>query len=204
VAVSASALLIHEHQVLDLAAGLALGLAGVATVQRRTSDDRLLDTLRIDGLCLQELSSFTRWRPRRLRPFFTLTRVSLFRWRQTRTLRAAYCLALHVDDVLNGGRRVKGDPEEDVRSVLRVLAGGEPAAGAVAEQLAAFLAAALEEERKRELGALIETMIARSGAPAGTWRREEIMPAIREIFLPPSPASSAGTAPAPPRSAASR
>ncbi|MFL6231933.1 MAG: hypothetical protein ACJ76N_02250 [Thermoanaerobaculia bacterium] len=201
VAVSASALLIHEHQVLDLAAGLALGLAGVATVQRRTSDDRLLDTLRIDGLCLQELSSFARWRPRRLRPFFTLTRVSLFRWRQTRTLRAAYCLALHVDDVLNGGRRVKGDPEEDVRSVLRVLAGGAPAAGTVAEQLAAFLAAVLDEERKRELGAQLETMVSRSGAPAG---RKEIMPAIREIFLPPSPASSAGTAPAPPRSAASQ
>ncbi|MFL6260332.1 MAG: hypothetical protein ACJ76Y_11520 [Thermoanaerobaculia bacterium] len=201
VAVSASALLIHEHQVLDLAAGLALGLAGVATVQRRTSDDRLLDTLRIDGLCLQELSSFARWRPRRLRPFFTLTRVSLFRWRQTRTLRAAYCLALHVDDVLNGGRRVKGDPEEDVRSVLRVLAGGAPAAGAVAEQLAAFLAAVLDEERKRELGAQLETMVSRSGAPEG---RKEIMPAIREIFLPPSPASSAGTAPAPPRSAASQ
>src|SRR5436853_5275578 len=45
VAVSASAMLIHEHQVLDLAAGLALGLAGVATVQRRTSDERYLDAL---------------------------------------------------------------------------------------------------------------------------------------------------------------
>jgi hypothetical protein len=204
VAVGASALLIHEHQILDLAAGLALGLAGVATVQHRASDDRSLDALRIDGLCLQELYSFVRWRIRRLRPFFTLTRASLFRWRQTRTLRAAYCLALHVDDVLNGGRQMQGDRQEHARSILRILAGGEPAAGAVAEQLAAFLAAALEEERKRELGALIETMIARSGAPAGTWRREEIMPAIREIFLPPSPASSAGTAPAPPRSAASR
>ena len=200
VAVSASGMLIHEHQVLDLAAGLALGLAGVATVQRRASDDRSLDALRIDGLCLQELWSFTRWRPGRLGPFLTLTRVSLFRWRQTRTLRAAYCLALHVDDVLNGGRRVEGDSEEHTRSILRVLAGGEPAAGAVAEQLAAFLAAALDEERKGELRCLLETMAARTGAP----RRGEIMPAVREIFPPPSPAASAGAAPAPPRSAASR
>jgi hypothetical protein len=201
VAVCASGMLIHEHQVLDLAAGLALGLAGVATVQRRASDERSLDTLRIDGLCLQELSSFARWRPNRLGPFFTLTRVSLLRWRQTRPLRAAYCLALHLEDVLNGGRRVEGDRQEHARSVLRVLVGGKPAPGAVAEQIAAFLAAALDEERSGELRRLLETMIARSGAPAG---RTEIMRAIREIFLPPSPASSAGTAPAPPRSAASR
>jgi hypothetical protein len=204
VAVCASAMLIHEHQVLDLAAGLALGLAGVASVQRRASDDRSLDAIRIDGLCLQELWSFTRWRPSRLGPFLTLTRVSLFRWRRARTLRAAYCLALHVDDVLNGGRKVEGDRQEHARSILRVLAGGEPAPGAVADQLAAYLAAALEEERKRELRCLLETMIARSGAPEGPQRREEIMRAIREIFPPPSPAASAGTAPAPPRSAASR
>ncbi len=205
VAVCASGMLIHEHQVLDLAAGIALGLAGVATVQRRASDERSLDALRIDGLCLQELSSFTRWRPRRLSPLLTLTRVSLLRWRQTRTLRAAYCLALHMDDVLNGGRRVKGDRQEHARSVLRVLEGGKPAPSAVAEQIAVYLAAALDEERKRELRCLLETMVARSSSPAGPWRREEIMPAIREIFLPsPSPASSAGAAPAPPRSAASQ
>lgn len=204
VAVCASGMLIHEHQVLDLAAGLALGLAGVATVERRASDERSLDALRIDGHCLQELSSFARWRPSRLRPFFTLTRVSLFRWRQTRTLRAAYCLALHVDDVMNGGRRVDGDRQEHARSLLRILGGGEPAPGAVAEQLAAFLATALDEERKRELSYLLETIVARSGAPEGPRRRETLMRALREIFLPPSPASSAGTAPAPPRSAASR
>jgi hypothetical protein len=204
VAVSASGMLIHEHQVLDLAAGLALGLAGLATVQRRASDERSLDALRIDGLCLQELSYYLRWRVRRLRPFLTLTRVSLLRWRQTRALRAAYCVALHVDDVVNGGRRVEGDPEEHARAILRVLAGGEPARGAVVEQLTAFLAATLDEERRQELQCLLETLIVRAGAPEGPQRRQEIMSALREIFPSPSPASSAGAAPAPPRSAASR
>ena len=204
VAVCASGMLIHEHQVLDLAAGIALGLSGVATVQRRASDDRSLDAIRIDGLCLQELSYYLRWRVRRLRPFLTLTRVSLFRWRQTRALRAAYCVALRVDDVLNGGRQVEGDPQEHVRSILRVLAGGEPTQGIAVEQLAAFLATALDEERKRELSGLLETMIARAGAPEGPRRRKEIMQALREIFTPPSPAASAGAAPVPPRSAASR
>ena len=101
-------------------------------------------------------------------------------------------------------RRVEGDRQEHVRSLLRVLAGGEPARGAVAEQLAAFLATALAEDQTRELRCLLETMIARAGAPEGPQRRQEIMQALREIFPPPSAAASAGTAPAPPRSAASR
>ena len=110
----------------------------------------------------------------------------------------------HMDDVMNGGRRVDGDPRGHARSLLRILEGEEPAPGIVADQLAAFLAAALDEERKRELGGLLEGMMARSGAPEGPQRRQEIMQAIREIFPSPSPAASAGTAPAPPRSAASR
>jgi hypothetical protein len=202
VAVSASAMLIHEHQVLDLAAGLALGLAGVATVQRRTSDERYLDALRIDALGLQEFSYFVRRHPRRLLVFSALTRTSLFRWGQTRALRTAYCLAQHVDDVLNGDRRVAADPEEHVRSILRVLAGGAPVEGAVAEQLAAFLATELGDDGKRALAALLEVLIARSRAPELARRREEILAAIREIFPSPSPSSAAGTAPVPPRSAA--
>jgi hypothetical protein len=206
VAVSASAMLIHEHQILDLAAGLTLGLAGVATVQRRASDDRYLDALRIDALCLQEFSYFVRWRARPLRIFVSLTRLSLFRWRQTRALRVSYCVAQHVDDVLNGDRRVAGDPVEHTRSILHVLAGGAPAERIAAEQLAAFLAVELDAEPRRRLGALLERLIQKSNAPAGARNREEIMPAVREIFPSPlpSPASSAGTAPAPPRSAASR
>jgi hypothetical protein len=206
VAVSASAMLIHEHQVLDLASGLALGLAAVATVQRRASDERPLDALRIDALCLQEYSHFVRWRLRPLRDFVSLTRDSLFRWGRTRPLRVAYCVARHADGVLNGDRRVAGDPEEHVRSILRVLAGGAPAERVAAEQLAAFLAAELAAEPRRELGALLETLVQRSNAPAGARKREEIMPAVREIFPapPPSPSASAGTAPAPPRSAASQ
>lgn len=202
-AVSASAMLIHEHQVLDLAAGLALGLACVATVQRRTSDERYLDALRIDALCLQEFSYFVRRHVRRLLVFATLTRASLLRWSRTRALRASYCLAQHADDVLQGDRKVQVDPEKHVRSILRVLAGGDPAEGMVAEQLAQFLATELGDEAKRELAALCEALISRSCAPEEARRREEILPIIREIFPSPASLPAAGAAPVPPRSAAS-
>ena len=165
VAVGASTLLIHEHQILDLATGLALGLVGVITVQRRVSDDRFLDDLRVDTLCLRELSRFVRRHPRRLLAFF---RASLPRWRQTRALRISYALAQHVDDVLDGRRKVPGNPEAHVRTVLGVLAGGAPADGRVEEQLAAFLAAELDEGARRELGELLAARLEHPSELAGT------------------------------------
>jgi hypothetical protein len=155
-AVGASTLLIHEHQILDLATGLALGLLCVATVQRRASDERYLDRLRIESLCLRELSYSVRRHPRYLFALFALFRAFLPRWRQTRTLRVAYCLVQHVGDVLDGDRKVPAEPEAYVQALLRVLAGGAPAEGDAAEQLAALLAVELNEETKAELIELVE------------------------------------------------
>lgn len=181
VAVAASTMLIHEHQILDLAGGLVLGLACVATVQRRAADERYLGTLRIEALCLREI--WRLGRVRSLRAYLALFRASRFRWRQTRPLRVAYCLVQHVNGALSG------DPEERGRAILRVLAGGVPSP-APAEQLAAFLAAELEDGRKRELSEQIAALI--EGGRQVSW-----------VPLP-FPSAAAGTAPGPPRSAASR
>jgi hypothetical protein len=157
-AVFASAMLIHEHQLLDLVGGLVLGLAGVASVQRRASDERYLDGLRIEALCLREFWQLARRRARYLRVFSALFRASLPRWRQTRALRAAYCLAQHADDVLDGDRPSPVEPEAHVRAILRALAGGIPSEQ-VAEQLAAFLSTELGKEAKREMADLLEVLI---------------------------------------------
>jgi hypothetical protein len=155
-AVGASTLLIHEHQILDLATGLALGLLCVATVQRRASDEGYLDGLRIEALCLRELSYVVRRHPRYLFVLFAIFHACLPRWRQTRTLRVAYCLIQHVDDVLDGDRKVPAEPAAYVQAILRVLVEGAPAEGVAAEQLAAFLAAELNAETKAELVEWIE------------------------------------------------
>jgi hypothetical protein len=190
VAVLASTLLIHEHQILDLLGGLALGFFGVTAVQRRVADEHYLDALRIDALCLREMAYFVRRRVSFLTPFLALTRTSFPRWGQTRTLRVTYCLTQHLEEVLAGYRRMPLEPEAYVRTVLDVLGGGAPADAAavtVGEQLAAYLAGEVGGEAKLELTERFEALIER----------------VRTVFPPPSPVSSAGGAPAPPRSAAS-
>ena len=159
-AVIASTLLIHEHQVLDLAGGAVLALVCVATVQRRASDEGFLDRLRVESLCLREFWQFARRHPRYLRVFFALFRASIPHWRRTRPLRVAYCLAQHADDVLDGDRRVAEEPEAHVRKILRVLDGGAPPEPeSVAEQLAAFLAAELGADLRGETSELLEALI---------------------------------------------
>jgi hypothetical protein len=228
VAVFASDVLIHEHQLLDLAGGLVLGLAGVAIVQRRASDERNLEALRIEALSLSEFWRLARWRVRYLRVFSAFLGASLFRWRQTRPLRVAYCLAQHVDGALDGGRPVPvgnpgGDPHSDpddreahVRAILRALAGGKPSTDS-AEQLAAFLATSLGEELKAGLSELFEALLedrrTAASPPLAEHQRKTFFLSLDSAFhlvgvrrrtLLPFPSSSAGTAPGPPRSAVSR
>jgi hypothetical protein len=225
VAVFASGVLIHEHQLLDLAGGLVLGLAGVAVVQSRASDERFLEILRIEAICSGEFWRLARWRVRYLRVFSAFLGTSLLRWRQTRPLRVAYCLAQHVDGVLGGGRPAPdGNPdshpddrETHVRAILHALAGGTPSADG-AEQLAAFLATGLGEELKAGLSELFEALLEdrrRTAAPPPlaehprktfflSLDRAFHLVGVRRRALLPSLSSCAGTAPGPPRSAVSR
>ena len=164
--VAVSTLFLHEHHLLDLAGGLALGLAGVAVVWRRTSREEVLESLRIDALCLRELAWFVRRHPRYLLVGFALVRASLPRWREGRGLRAAYCLAQHVDDVLDGDRRLKNvDPEAYAADVIRQIQGEEPWGEATAAQLARFVTAEMARvetvgvDPRGELVALFQTLL---------------------------------------------
>lgn len=139
VSVSVSTLFLHEHHLVDVAAGAALAVAAVATVHRRASSEAFLDAIRIEALCLREAALFSRRHLRYLTTALALYAFSLRRWRETRRLRAAWCLAQHVDDVLDGDRSVPGDPEAYARRVIQVLEGDMPDETAPAEVLAAFV-----------------------------------------------------------------
>lgn len=156
IAVSASTLLLHEHHLVDVAAGAVLAFAAVGTVQRRTSSRPFLDMLRIEALCLREAALFTRRHVRYLFTALAIYGFSLPRWQKTRVLRAAWCLAQHVDDVLDGDRTIASDPEVYTREVLRALAGGPPDDGSPAQVLAAFVRDRLPRET---LAALFEELI---------------------------------------------
>lgn len=155
VAVSVSTLLLHEHHLLDVMAGAALAFAAVGTIQRAASSKPFQDVLRIEALCLREAAIFTRRHVRYLFTALAIYGFSLPRWRKTRALRASWCLAQHVDDVLDGDREVLSDPEAYARGVLRVLSGGEPD-DSPAQILAAFVRDRVPRE---ELAELFEELI---------------------------------------------
>ncbi len=157
--VAASTLFLHEHHLLDLLGGAALGLAAVATVQRQASREPVLEALRIEGLSFKEFTHFARRHPRYLLVAFALVRTSLGRWQETRLLRAAYALAQSVDDVLDGDRKVKEEPEAFVQAVLRVLRGLAPAGFSPAEQLAGYVAATAGDAERREMIDLFEVLL---------------------------------------------
>jgi membrane-associated phospholipid phosphatase len=68
--VAVSTLFLHEHHTLDLASGAVLGFLGVAIVWRRTSREGVLESLRIEALCLREFAGAVRRHPRELAMLF--------------------------------------------------------------------------------------------------------------------------------------
>lgn len=139
VIVSGSTLLIHEHHLLDVGTGLVLGVAAVLAVQRPASREPVLKALRIEALCLREVWFFTRRHPRYLLTALALWVHGLPRWRATRLLRASWCLAQQVDDVLDGDRKIKEDPEAYVDRLVDQMLSGEPAVDEPEAALAAFV-----------------------------------------------------------------
>jgi membrane-associated phospholipid phosphatase len=152
-AAAASTLLLHQHHLLDVATGAALGILTVVIVQRRTERRDFLEALQIETLCVRELVLFARRHRRYLLTGLAIWGYSLRRWRQTRLLRAGFCLAQHIDDVLDGDRRVQGDPVAYVRGLLD----GEP--GPLVA-LSGFVIAELKRRDGHEkLDALVEVLI---------------------------------------------
>jgi len=123
-AIAVSTLLVHEHHLADVAAGIALALA-MQRVYLCWSAPARLDALCLEVLCLAEFRHFAVRHRRYLLTLLVIYKYSLGRWRQTRIVRAGYCLAQHVDDVLDGDRSVGGDPEAYVRELLRQISDGQ-------------------------------------------------------------------------------
>ena len=184
VAVAVSALLMHEHHLLDVAAGAVLAFATVGSVQRWASRDSFLDALQVELLCLREFACFVRRHRRYLLTFAALYRASFPNWRKTRVLRAAYCLAQHVDDVLDGDRQVPGDPEAYVQEILRGLRGEAPFGDSAADRLAEFLLPELPAEARGDLIALFEVLLEdrRRMAARRTWSAAALAEHHRKTF----------------------
>jgi hypothetical protein len=79
------------------------------------------DFIKIEYICFTELFLLVKRDVRYLYLVVSMYSRSLFAWNEARLLRAAYCLARHVDDVLDGDRNVRQDPVIYVRNIIHQI-----------------------------------------------------------------------------------
>lgn len=163
VGVSVSTLLIHEHHLLDVGSGVLLAAAAILVVHRPASREPVLDAVRIEALCLREIALSSRRHPRHLATALNLWVHCLPRWRSTRVERASWCLVRHIEDVLAGDRKVKGDPQEHVEALLRGMQQLSPPALPDAV-LAAFVWNGLDSAGRSDLLAQLD-LLRKDGQP---------------------------------------
>ncbi len=110
-AISASTVLIHEHHLLDILFGMLLAMAAMRLVYKQVATEVFINNFKIEIICLTEFSYFIRRHVRYLFTFLGIYRYALPNWSQGRIVRATYCLAQHVDDVLDGDRIIQTEPK---------------------------------------------------------------------------------------------
>ena len=172
-AIAASTLLIHEHRVIDLAAGVALALFCWRVVGRRASRAAVRGGWDVELRCWREMALFGRRHPRYWLIALSLLAASVPRWRQRRVLRTGYCFLQLVDDLLDGDRPCDGEPLDRVAEVVAAIEsddyGGDDlmrlarafagdlrrAGGEAAIDQALALIREMEEDRRRVLAAAV-------------------------------------------------
>jgi membrane-associated phospholipid phosphatase len=150
--IAVSTLLIHQHHLADVAAGIALAVA-MQRVYRWFAAAPRLDALRLELMCLAEFRHFVLRHRRYLFTLMVIYKYSLGRWRQTRIVRAGYCLAQHVDDVLDGDRLVGRDPEAYVRELIRQISDDDYDEASFVSTLARYVVTRLRSYRDGSGGA---------------------------------------------------
>ena len=149
VAVAASTLLMHEHHLADIAGGIVLAVASMLLVYERLDD--------VELLCLRECMRFSRRHVRYFVIFVMIYAPSLLYWRRYRAVRAGYCAAQWIDDLLDGDRPSSREPLEIVDELLEEISGNKLSAQPLS-RLVAALFAELDEPARRDFIQLVLTM----------------------------------------------
>ena len=158
--IAASTLLIHEHHLVDVVAGALLAWGMWRFVAPRARREDLLAALHVEALCARELFRFSRRHLRYGLIALALYRYSLGRWwRAARVARVGFCFLQLVDDVLDGDRRVEGEPLDWVDALLRELETGRTVDTGTAATLGRVLLDSLgETEARAHVFQLMRTM----------------------------------------------
>ncbi|WP_426752278.1 phosphatase PAP2 family protein [Myxococcus sp. Y35] len=177
-AIAASTLLIHEHQVVDVVAGALLAWVTWRKVAPWARRDSLLQALRVEALCARELFRFSRRHIRYGLIALVLYRYAVSRWwRQAHTARVGFCFFQLVDDVLDGDRAVDGEPLDWVDRLLVTLETGRVEDTGTAATLGRVLLERLGDTSARaEVLALVRTMRRdRERVKEGQWWSEDAL-----------------------------
>lgn len=103
-AIAASTLLIHEHHIVDVAAGMLLAVIAWRHVSRWAARADVLAAVDVELLCLRNQWQFARRHRRYALIALMLLVDRLPRWRTRRVLSTGFCFLQAVDDVMDGDR----------------------------------------------------------------------------------------------------
>ena len=143
VLITVSSVLMHEHHIADVIAGVLLAIAGMYVVYPRVSAPAFVQAARLEFVCLTQFGMFIRRHRRYLVIALFLYGHSFFRWRKTRVLRVGFCLLQAIDDLLDGDRKSECDPVSVAGDIVRQMRSGEFAA----DQLSLLAEALVEDLR---------------------------------------------------------
>ncbi|HEU4889453.1 MAG TPA: fatty acid desaturase, partial [Thermoanaerobaculia bacterium] len=151
VAVALSTWLMWEHHLVDILGGVALAAIAMTIVYPR------LQKPGVELQCLWQCMRFSRRHVRYFVIFLAIYLPSLLHWRRYRAVRAGFCAAQWIDDLLDGDRRSEREPLEIVDELLEEMTGGTFSSGPL-PQLVAALFADLDAEGQRDFIALVRAM----------------------------------------------
>jgi hypothetical protein len=117
-AVSASAWLIWEHHLIDLAGGAVLAATCIVWIYLPLQDREKRRLFWTELWCLEQCARFSLRHRRYLVIFAAIWGPSILNWRALRVVRVAFCTAQWIDDVLDGDRSSRREPLEVVDEFL--------------------------------------------------------------------------------------
>lgn len=123
-AIALSTILIHEHHVLDVVAGLLMAALAWRVIGKWAQHPEVLASVDVELLCFRDMWRFGRRHRRYWLIALSLVYDSLPRWRATRVLRTGFCFLQHLDDLLDGDRPSKREPLEVVDEIVLAIQTG--------------------------------------------------------------------------------
>jgi membrane-associated phospholipid phosphatase len=138
-AIALSTLFMHEHHLLDVAAGILLAGVIMQKVRAWAQRPAFTDRAEIELLCLREFARFSRRHLRYAAIAFAIYRAGIGRFRERRILRTGFCLLQSVDDLLDGDRPSEREPLQVVEKLVAEIESRQFSDSTLSRLAAAFV-----------------------------------------------------------------